>query len=74
MPLIRPLLVALLLGGLAPACADPAPVADAAPRPAPDLRGTRHDGTDFRLDALRGRVVALVFGYASCPDVCPMTL
>jgi protein SCO1/2 len=26
------------------------------------------------LEALRGRVVVLYFGYASCPDVCPATL
>lgn len=74
MPLSRPLLLALLAGGPTLGCAAPAPVVDTTPRPAPDLRGTRHDGADFRLDGLRGRVVALVFGYASCPEECPMTL
>jgi len=28
----------------------------------------------FRLSSLRGRVVIVYFGYASCPDVCPTGL
>ena len=32
------------------------------------------DGSTFRLSDLRGKVVALFFGYASCPDVCPTTM
>jgi protein SCO1/2 len=30
--------------------------------------------TRVRLDALRGNVVLLYFGYTHCPDVCPTTL
>jgi protein SCO1/2 len=30
------------------------------------------DGAEVTLAALRGKVVALAFIYASCPDVCPM--
>jgi protein SCO1/2 len=32
------------------------------------------DGNPVELDGLRGRVVALFFGYTQCPDVCPITL
>lgn len=32
------------------------------------------DGSTFRLSDLRGKVVALFFGYTSCPDVCPTTM
>jgi protein SCO1/2 len=34
----------------------------------------RSDGTTFRLSERRGKVVALFFGYTSCPDICPTTL
>lgn len=44
------------------------------PRPAPDFTLRAHDGTAFSLSQHRGRVVALVFGYTFCPDVCPTTL
>lgn len=42
--------------------------------PAPELRGTRDDGTPFDLKDLRGQVVMLFFGYTSCPDICPLAL
>ena len=29
---------------------------------------------EFRLDALRGKVVLLYFGYMGCPDICPTSL
>ena len=32
------------------------------------------DGSTLRLSDLRGKVVALFFGYTSCPDVCPTTM
>jgi protein SCO1/2 len=43
-------------------------------RQAPEfsLKGT--DGTDLKMSQYRGKVVALGFGYTSCPDVCPTTL
>jgi protein SCO1/2 len=44
------------------------------PLPTPPLRLDTHDGEPFDLDDHRGEVVALVFGYTSCPDVCPLTL
>ena len=44
------------------------------PRPAPDFTLPAHDGAVFRLSQQRGQVVALVFGYTFCPDVCPTTL
>ncbi len=39
-----------------------------------DFSLSRADGGTFRLSDYRGRVVALYFGYTSCPDVCPTTL
>ena len=44
------------------------------PRPAPELRLTRGDGSTFDLAGERGRVIAVFFGYANCPDICPTTL
>lgn len=35
---------------------------------------TRHDGTPFTNDALKGRWSFVFFGYTSCPDFCPATL
>jgi protein SCO1 len=39
---------------------------------APDFALTSQDGAEVTLEALRGKVVAVTFIYASCPDVCPM--
>jgi protein SCO1/2 len=47
--------------------AEPYPVA-------PEIELARVNGTGFRLREMRGKVVALFFGYTSCPDVCPITL
>lgn len=44
------------------------------PRPAPDFALQGSNGTQLRLSSFRGKVVALGFGYTSCPDVCPTTL
>jgi protein SCO1/2 len=41
---------------------------------APDFTLHRSDGSPFRLSSLRGRAVALLFGYTHCPDVCPTAL
>jgi protein SCO1/2 len=47
--------------------AEPYPVA-------PEIELTRATGTGFRLSEMRGKVVALFFGYTSCPDICPTTM
>jgi protein SCO1/2 len=47
--------------------AEPYPVA-------PDIQLTRAGNDTFQLSETRGKVVALFFGYTSCPDVCPITL
>ena len=47
--------------------AEPYPVAA-------DIELKHASGSSFRLSDLRGKVVALFFGYTSCPDVCPITL
>lgn len=40
----------------------------------PELFGRDEHGAEFKLTNLRGKLVLLFFGYASCPDVCPWTL
>jgi protein SCO1 len=47
--------------------AEPYPVAA-------DIELKHASGSSFRLSDLRGKVVALFFGYTSCPDVCPTTM
>jgi protein SCO1/2 len=39
---------------------------------APDFALISQDGREVRLEDLRGKVVAVSFIYASCPDVCPL--
>jgi protein SCO1/2 len=41
---------------------------------APEIELTRANGSGFRLSEARGKVVALFFGYTSCPDICPTTM
>ncbi|MEK7316567.1 MAG: SCO family protein [Candidatus Eisenbacteria bacterium] len=43
------------------------------PRPAPALRLTDAEGTDFDLANQRGRVILVFFGFTECPDICPAT-
>lgn len=38
------------------------------------LQLTDHNGTPRTLADFKGKVVAVFFGYAYCPDVCPTTL
>jgi len=44
------------------------------PAPATDFTLTDPDGKTFSLSDFRGKLVALYFGYTSCPDVCPTTM
>lgn len=44
------------------------------PREAPDFVLQGSNGAPVRMSDYRGKVVALGFGYTSCPDVCPTTL
>jgi protein SCO1/2 len=44
------------------------------PRAAPDFTLPTTRGGEFRLSRHLGKVVALTFGYTSCPDVCPTVL
>ena len=41
---------------------------------APDFTLTDQNGQPYTLSAHRGHPIALFFGYAHCPDVCPTTL
>jgi protein SCO1/2 len=41
---------------------------------AAEIELNRADGTTFRLSEMHGKVVALFFGYTSCPDICPTTM
>ena len=43
-------------------------------RVAPDFVLQGSHGAPLRMSDYRGKVVALGFGYTSCPDVCPTTL
>lgn len=44
-------------------------------RPAPTMDALRFaTGEAVELDAFRGKVVVVFFGYTNCPDVCPTTL
>lgn len=44
------------------------------PRVIADVALTNQDGEPFSLSALRGSPVLLFFGFANCPDVCPLIL
>jgi protein SCO1/2 len=39
-----------------------------------DFRLTDHTGEPRSLADFKGKAVALFFGYANCPDMCPMTM
>jgi len=70
------LLAALVVAHSASAAEEPALKAGvfSPARPAPDfkLRGT--DATELSLSRYRGKVLVVVFGFTSCPQVCPTTL
>jgi protein SCO1 len=42
-------------------------------QPAPDFTLADQRGAAIRLDAFRGKAVALTFIYTHCPDICPAT-
>lgn len=44
------------------------------PRAAPDFSLGGSNGADVKLSRYRGKVVALGFGYTSCPEICPTTM
>lgn len=44
------------------------------PRVAPDFSLRGSDGQELTLARYRGKVILLVFGFTSCPQVCPTTL
>lgn len=44
------------------------------PYPAPPFALETPDGSPFTHQDLRGKVSVVFFGFASCPDVCPITL
>ncbi|ADY27545.1 electron transport protein SCO1/SenC (plasmid) [Deinococcus proteolyticus MRP] len=46
----------------------------AAGTPAPTLAGTGEDGQPLALSDLKGKTVAVFFGFLHCPDFCPTTL
>ena len=48
------------------------PVQNAAP--IDDAELIDQDGRPFRLSALKGRVVFVLFGFTHCPDVCPVAM
>ncbi len=70
------LLTLLLLSSVAGAAADTEMRTGvfSPPRQAPDFTLRASDGSELKLSQYRGKVVALGFGYTSCPDVCPTTL
>jgi protein SCO1/2 len=43
-------------------------------RMAPEIAQKAADGSDFRLSALRGKVLVLEFGFTHCAAVCPASL
>ncbi|MCC2957223.1 SCO family protein [Massilia sp. IC2-477] len=71
----RVVLAALLLSAVAVNAAPALKSGTFSPaRPAPEIVQKAADGSDFRLSALRGKVVVLEFGFTHCPAVCPASL
>ncbi|MEJ2043392.1 MAG: SCO family protein [Reinekea sp.] len=45
-----------------------------APRMLPSVNLTRHDGSSFSTDSLKGQWDIVNFGYTYCPDICPTNM
>jgi protein SCO1/2 len=43
-------------------------------RPAPDFKLKGSDGSEVSLGRYRGKITIVIFGFTSCPVVCPTTL
>lgn len=41
---------------------------------APPLNLTLTDGTPFKIEEYKGKVVVVFFGFTNCPDICPTAL
>jgi protein SCO1 len=44
------------------------------PRLLPSVTLTRHDGSSFTIDDLKGQWNIINFGYTYCPDICPTNM
>ena len=44
------------------------------PMPAPDYTLQTAGGQEVRPERFRGKLTAMAFGFATCPDVCPTTM
>jgi protein SCO1/2 len=76
-PALRCVLASLVLAAWAAASAAPAQLKAGVfepPQAAPALSLQGSDGSELKLDRFRGKVIALVFGFTHCPEVCPTTL
>jgi len=67
-------LLAIVLGGAAAQGAELRSGVFKPARMAPEISLKGSDGAELKLARYRGKIVALGFGYTSCPDVCPTTL
>jgi protein SCO1/2 len=76
MPGLRRFLCSALLAAFALGANDATLIAGTfdPPRAAPELGLAGSDGKTLSLARYRGVVVALAFGFTSCPEVCPTTL
>jgi protein SCO1/2 len=44
------------------------------PKAAYDFNLRAQGGKNYRLSDFKGKVVLIFFGYANCPDICPLTM
>lgn len=72
MQISNKILMLFLLLGLS--CGTNAEQAPTTPKIGGDFSLTKHDGSDFHLTDIRGKVGLIFFGFTHCPDVCPNTL